>query len=322
MLRDDAPRARGGRADRLPGPHQAERRRRRQGHADGPLRARARAGDQGLPVGGQGRLRRRLALPREVARGHPPRRGPGGGRPVRQRGPPRRARLLGPASPPEDPRGGADAGPVGRGRGPSWPTGPSGRSSRPATRTSGRSSSSSTPTATTYFIEINCRIQVEHPVTEMLTGIDLVATQIRIAAGEPLGFSQADVELRGHAIEMRINAEDVDHDFRPSAGDRRALSRARRAGRPDGLAPVRRLRGPAVLRLAARQARRLGPRSRARRSTGPGRRSTSSSSTASSPTSRSTGRILRNEVFLDGKVTTNLLDRVGSAAFVAAAERR
>jgi acetyl-CoA carboxylase biotin carboxylase subunit len=69
-----------------------------------------------------------------------------------------------------------------------------------------------------YFIEINCRIQVEHPVTEMLTGIDLVATQIRIAAGEPLGFSQADVEVRGHAIEMRINAEDVDHDFRPSAG--------------------------------------------------------------------------------------------------------
>ncbi len=69
-----------------------------------------------------------------------------------------------------------------------------------------------------FFIEINCRIQVEHPVTEMLTGIDLVATQIRIAAGEPLGFSQADVELRGHAIEFRINAEDVEHDFRPSAG--------------------------------------------------------------------------------------------------------
>src|SRR5207342_806221 len=69
-----------------------------------------------------------------------------------------------------------------------------------------------------YFIEINCRIQVEHPVTEMLSGIDLVIEQIRIAAGEPLGINQSDVVSRGHAIELRINAEDVDHDFRPSAG--------------------------------------------------------------------------------------------------------
>jgi acetyl-CoA carboxylase biotin carboxylase subunit len=69
-----------------------------------------------------------------------------------------------------------------------------------------------------YFIEINCRIQVEHPVTEMLTGLDLVATQIRIAAGEPLGFTQADVAARGHAIELRINAEDAEHDFRPATG--------------------------------------------------------------------------------------------------------
>ena len=69
-----------------------------------------------------------------------------------------------------------------------------------------------------YFIEINCRIQVEHPVTEMLTGIDLVATQIRIASGEPLGFTQADVPQRGHAIEFRINAEDPEHDFRPGTG--------------------------------------------------------------------------------------------------------
>src|SRR6185503_18611043 len=69
-----------------------------------------------------------------------------------------------------------------------------------------------------YFIEINCRIQVEHPVTEMLSGLDLVTEQIRIAAGEPLGYGQADVVLRGHAIEFRINAEDVRHDFRPQSG--------------------------------------------------------------------------------------------------------
>ena len=55
-------------------------------------------------------------------------------------------------------------------------------------------------------------------MTEMLSGIDLVVEQIRIAAGEPLGYTQADVQLRGHAIEFRINAEDVRHDFRPSAG--------------------------------------------------------------------------------------------------------
>jgi len=69
-----------------------------------------------------------------------------------------------------------------------------------------------------YFIEINCRIQVEHPITEARTGIDMVALQLRIAAGEPLGFTQAGVSFRGHAIEFRINAEDVEHDFRPSAG--------------------------------------------------------------------------------------------------------
>jgi len=69
-----------------------------------------------------------------------------------------------------------------------------------------------------YFMEMNTRIQVEHPVTEAITGIDIVALQIRIAAGVPMPYKQEDIKIRGHAVEFRINAEDPKNNFTPSTG--------------------------------------------------------------------------------------------------------
>ena len=69
-----------------------------------------------------------------------------------------------------------------------------------------------------YFMEMNTRIQVEHPVTELVTGVDLIKAQINIAAGKPLGLKQEDIVIRGHAIECRINAENPKFNFRPSPG--------------------------------------------------------------------------------------------------------
>jgi acetyl-CoA carboxylase biotin carboxylase subunit len=171
-----------------------------------------------------------------------------------------------------------------------------------------------------YFIEINCRIQVEHPVTEMLTGIDLVATQIRIASGEPLGFTQADVVQRGHAIEFRINAEDPEHDFRPGAG---TIERFNAPGGPgvrfdshayagyevppfyDSLLGKLIVWGPTRDEAIAR-----------------GRAALNELVIEGVVTNAAMHRaLLVSEPFLEGKFTTNLLDRVGGGAFLAGAIR-
>jgi acetyl-CoA/propionyl-CoA carboxylase biotin carboxyl carrier protein len=75
------------------------------------------------------------------------------------------------------------------------------------------------PDSAFYFLELNARLQVEHPVSEMVTGRDLVADQLSIAEGRPLGFSQADIRLDGHAVEARLYAEDPQHEFLPATGE-------------------------------------------------------------------------------------------------------
>jgi len=172
-----------------------------------------------------------------------------------------------------------------------------------------------------YFIEINCRIQVEHPVTEMLTGIDMVATQLRIAAGEPLGFTQADIVTRGHAIEFRINAEDPEHEFRPVAG---LIERYHAPGGPGVRMDSHVFSGYEVPPYYDSLIGKLIV-------WGPDRATAIARSRAALEELLVDGvttnieihrALLDNETFLEGRMTTNLLDRVGGAAFLAAAAAR
>ena len=171
-----------------------------------------------------------------------------------------------------------------------------------------------------FFIEINCRIQVEHPVTEALTGIDMVAMQIRIAAGEPLGFGQSDVTFRGHAIEFRINAEDPERDFRPSAG---LVERYLPPGGPGVRMDSHLYAGYEIPPFYDSLLGKLIV-------WGPTRETAIAASRVALDDLLLEGvvtnvaihrALLASDTFLEGRMTTNLLDRVGGAAILAAAAR-
>ncbi len=171
-----------------------------------------------------------------------------------------------------------------------------------------------------YFIEINCRVQVEHTITELCTGIDMVALQIRIAAGEPLGMTQADIVSRGHAIEFRILAEDPAKDFRPQTGQVGAYLAPSGPGvRMDShLYPgydIPSYYDSLLAKLCVWAPDRAGAIARGDAAL---REMLVDGVTTNIELHRA---ILANQVFIDGKVTTSLLDRVGSAPFVAAGNR-
>jgi acetyl-CoA carboxylase, biotin carboxylase subunit len=167
-----------------------------------------------------------------------------------------------------------------------------------------------------YFIEINCRIQVEHPVTEMLTGIDMIAEQIRTAAGEPLSLRQEQVQIRGHAIEFRINAEDPNDNFSPQTG---VIGELVVPGGPgvrvdthvyDGY-EVPPFYDSLLAKLIVWGDTRELALARSRRALAEFR---IGGIKTNLPFHRG---IVDNAAFLRAEVSTNLLDRVGAAAFVA-----
>jgi acetyl-CoA carboxylase, biotin carboxylase subunit len=167
-----------------------------------------------------------------------------------------------------------------------------------------------------YFIEINCRIQVEHPVTEILTGLDLIALQIRLAAGERLSLTQEEVRLRGHAIEFRINAEDPGDNFSPQTG---VVDELLLPGGPGVRVDTHLYPGYEVPPFYDSLLAKLivwgdtRPIALAR-----ARRALAEFKVGGLRTNLPFHRgMIDNAAFLEAEISTNLLDRVGPAAFVA-----
>jgi acetyl-CoA carboxylase, biotin carboxylase subunit len=167
-----------------------------------------------------------------------------------------------------------------------------------------------------YFIEINCRIQVEHPVTELITGLDLVTEQIRIAAGEPLGIRQDDVTFRGHAIEFRINAEDPSDNFSPQTGEVEHLVLP---GGPGVRVDTHLYPGYEIPPFYDSLLAKLIVWGETREiALARSRRALAEIEIGGVKTNVPFHRgIVDNDAFLEARVSTNLLDRVGPAAFVA-----
>ena len=166
-----------------------------------------------------------------------------------------------------------------------------------------------------YFIEINCRIQVEHPVTEMVTGMDLIAEQIRVAAGDRLSVRQEDIVFRGHAIEFRINAEDPSDNFSPQTG---VIETLNLPGGPGVRVDTHLFRGYEVPPYYDSLLGKLIVWGETREiALARSRRALAEFEIGGVSTNIPFHRgIIDNDVFLNARVSTNLLDRVGPAAFV------
>jgi acetyl-CoA carboxylase, biotin carboxylase subunit len=167
-----------------------------------------------------------------------------------------------------------------------------------------------------YFIEINCRVQVEHPVTEMLTGVDIIVEQIRAASGERLSLTQDDIDFRGHAIEFRVNAEDPSDNFSPQTGTIESLNLP---GGPGVRVDTHIYPGYEVPPFYDSLLAKLIVWGETREiALARSRRALAEFELTGLRTNIPFHRgIIDNDAFLGARVSTNLLDRVGPAAFVA-----